>query len=149
MSACVNGIMPNSICAWWPACIRTYINNCQIRTYICRRLYWVAYVCMYICTYVLIPELHTYGTAQLKLETHFWLLVSVYRFYSSPSSMIACYLHVTLLTHEWYVRRNWLLHESPYEPPYEFHRGNISTRLDSWNMRDFPIKSYLVHGHKH
>ena len=38
-----------------------------------------------------------YGTAQLKLDTCFVLLVSAYRFYSSHLSMLACYLHVAVV----------------------------------------------------
>ena len=91
-----------------------------------------------------------YGTAQLKLDTRFWLLVSVSRFCSSLWSIIACYLQVTLVVSRiWLVSgRNWLLRESPYKPPYESHRRKISTRLDSWNMHDFPIKSFLVYEYK-
>ena len=51
---------------------------------------------------------------------------------------------VTNLTREWW---NWLLHESWYESPYEFHGGSTSTSLDSWNMW-FPSKSFS-HGYNH
>ena len=49
-----------------------------------------------------------YDTAQVKLDTHFGLLASVYRFYLRLSSMLTCYFHahsscsVTNLTHEWW-----------------------------------------------
>ena len=39
---------------------------------------------------------------------------------------------------------DWLLHESLYEPPYEFCRGSSSTSIDSWNTW-FPLHySFLV-----
>ena len=80
-------------------------------------------------------NIHSIDTAQLKLDTRFWLLVSVHRFYLSPSSIIACYLRVTLIVSRiWFASGgNWLLHESQYEPPYEFLGGNTSISLDKWN----------------
>ena len=64
-----------------------------------------------------------YGTAQLKLDIRFWLLMSVHKFYLSPWSMTGCYLQVTFVVSQIWLAHggNWLHHESSYELTYEFH----------------------------
>ena len=57
--------------------------------------------------------LSCYGTVQLKLGTRFWLLASVHRYYSSPWSMIMCYLRVTVVVSQislmWVVENNYFM----------------------------------------
>ena len=71
----------------------------------------------------------------------FWITHECSHFYLSHSSMLACYSLVVLV-----VLRIWLtsdricmtiaraIHESPYESPYEFLRGNGNAGVDTWNM---------------
>ena len=88
-----------------------------------------------------LPEVgHTYSTAQLKLDTHFGLLVIVHRFYLSHSSMLMCYLCVALVVSQiWLtINRIWHLLEcftnlDPYGSPYQFLRRYASSGLDTRN----------------
>ena len=82
-------------------------------------------------------------------STQTWYLFLITWEYSqillSPWSKIVCYLRVTLVVSRIWLTSggNWLLHKSSYEPPYEFHRGNTSTTLNSWNTWSLPHTELL------
>ena len=99
----------------------------------------------------ILPEVgHAYGTAQLKLYTHFGLLVIVHRFYLSHSSMLMCFVccscSVTNLTHEWQNLTFTTI----------LHKSQISLCIPQEGMQaqdlipgthDFLINSFLVYRH--
>ena len=66
-------------------------------------------------------------------------------FIPSPRPMTAYFCGQLVWCHEFDSRLVEI--ESLYKPPYEFHRGNTRTRLDSWNTR-FLHKSFFAYNCK-
>ena len=68
----------------------------------------------------------------------------------AQSSKLSCYSRISLVRYRiWHLWLNvGILHESPYESPYEFLREHASAELDTW-VRDSLINGFLIHGLKH
>ena len=95
-------------------------------------------------TKVFITVLWAYGTAQIKLDTHFG--TSVHRFYSSQSSILICYLHDGLVVLWIWLESDRIartLHKLLYKSFYKFLRGIANAGVNIWNIQ-FPQNSFLV-----
>ena len=94
------------------------------------------------------------GTAQLTLDTCFGLLTSVHRLYLSHLSMLACYLHVTLV-----ILWIWLTSDRIWHLLEHFmslHTNLLTSSSEGMQTQelipgtcDFLINSFIVYRYKH